>query len=62
MFLINEDITGKVSDAALALGYCPQVDALWPDLTLREHLRTYGWIKGVDCDRVDELVTRYVHY
>ncbi|NXI58144.1 ABCAA protein, partial [Chloroceryle aenea] len=29
------------------LGYCPQEDLLWPDLTVREHLWVYAAVKGV---------------
>uniref|UniRef100_A0A8B9Z427 ATP binding cassette subfamily A member 10 n=1 Tax=Bos mutus grunniens TaxID=30521 RepID=A0A8B9Z427_BOSMU len=29
------------------LGYCPQEDVLWPDLTVREHLDLYSAVKGL---------------
>mmetsp|Transcript_47451 Transcript_47451/g.86893 ORF Transcript_47451/g.86893 Transcript_47451/m.86893 type:complete len:1413 (-) Transcript_47451:45-4283(-) len=29
------------------LGLCPQIDALWPELTGRQHLLFYGRVKGV---------------
>ncbi|NXE05293.1 ABCAA protein, partial [Lophotis ruficrista] len=29
------------------LGYCPQGDLLWPDLTVHEHLQVYAAVKGV---------------
>ncbi|NXF60611.1 ABCAA protein, partial [Ciccaba nigrolineata] len=29
------------------LGYCPQEDPLWPNLTVHEHLRVYAAVKGV---------------
>ncbi|XP_065844261.1 cholesterol transporter ABCA5-like isoform X4 [Oscarella lobularis] len=34
--------------AAFSLGYCPQIDALWPTITFEEHLKIYSLIKGVD--------------
>lgn len=29
------------------LGYCPQHDALWKNITVREHLECYAAIRGV---------------
>ncbi|XP_055264689.1 ATP-binding cassette sub-family A member 10 isoform X3 [Moschus berezovskii] len=29
------------------LGYCPQEDALWPEITVREHLDLYAAVKGL---------------
>ncbi|XP_062447364.1 ABC-type organic anion transporter ABCA8-like isoform X2 [Rhea pennata] len=61
--MISGDITltaGEVlikgSDAAASspgqdspglLGYCPQENSLWPDLTVQEHLETYAAVKGM---------------
>ena len=38
------DITSNISPAFALLGYCPQFDALWKVVTVREHLRTYAAI------------------
>ncbi|XP_072168499.1 cholesterol transporter ABCA5-like [Diadema setosum] len=43
----GNDITSAVSSAYQAMGYCPQIDPLWDDLTLREHLETYAAFKGI---------------
>ena len=59
VFLANEEITCGVARASLALGYCPQVDALWPEITLKEHLRTYAWIKGVPREATSQMITRF---
>uniref|UniRef100_A0A8C2S6R1 ABC transporter domain-containing protein n=1 Tax=Capra hircus TaxID=9925 RepID=A0A8C2S6R1_CAPHI len=32
------------------LGYCPQEDALWPSLTVREHLDLYAAVRGLAKD------------
>ncbi|XP_070580684.1 cholesterol transporter ABCA5-like isoform X2 [Ptychodera flava] len=40
-------ITSPLSDAFQMMGYCPQMDPLWEDLTTREHLEVYAAIKGV---------------
>ena len=44
-----------------ALGYCPQADPLWPDLTAREHLELVAGLHGVAVaearGRATELLT-----
>jgi ATP-binding cassette subfamily A (ABC1) protein 5 len=57
--LANEEITYGVAKTSLALGYCPQVDALWPEITLKEHLRTFAWIKGVPRESTNQMITRF---
>lgn len=41
------NITNSQSDAFQMLGYCPQHDALWKNVTVREHLELYAAIRGV---------------
>ena len=41
------DITSALNEAFLAMGYCPQVDPLWEDLSMRQHLELYAAIKGI---------------
>ncbi|XP_071965866.1 phospholipid-transporting ATPase ABCA1-like isoform X2 [Antedon mediterranea] len=36
------------------LGFCPQHDALYDNLTVKEHLRMYGILKGVSESRIEE--------
>lgn len=40
-------ITNSQSEAFLQIGYCPQSDALWKNVTVREHLECYAAIRGV---------------
>ncbi|NXV74680.1 ABCA8 protein, partial [Atlantisia rogersi] len=42
------------------LGYCPQEDPLWPDLTVHEHLRVYAAVKGVCKEDMAAAVNRIV--
>ncbi|KFO87882.1 ATP-binding cassette sub-family A member 10, partial [Buceros rhinoceros silvestris] len=42
------------------LGYCPQEDPLWPDLTVHEHLRVYAAVKGVCKEDTAAAVNRIV--
>lgn len=41
------NITNCQSDAFKMLGYCPQHDALWKNVTVREHIELYAAIRGI---------------
>ncbi|NXX52367.1 ABCAA protein, partial [Scopus umbretta] len=47
--------------APACLGYCPQEEPLWPDLTVHEHLRVYAAVKGVCKEDVAAAVNRTVN-
>ncbi|KAL8163513.1 UNVERIFIED_CONTAM: hypothetical protein K2H54_027433 [Gekko kuhli] len=42
------------------LGYCPQENALWSNLTMREHLEIYAAVKGIRKDAAAVAVHRLV--
>ncbi|KAM5213444.1 ATP-binding cassette sub-family A member 10 isoform 2-T3 [Hipposideros larvatus] len=42
------------------LGYCPQENAQWPSLTVREHLEVYAAVKGLDKEDAALSVNRLV--
>jgi ABC-type multidrug transport system ATPase subunit len=41
------DITSEPDLARANIGICPQYDALWPNLTVKEHLLYYGQLRGI---------------
>ncbi|XP_041902180.1 ATP-binding cassette sub-family A member 10-like isoform X1 [Corvus kubaryi] len=43
------------------LGYCPQEDPLWPDLTPQQHLRVYAAVKGLCKEDTAAAVDRIVN-
>lgn len=43
----GHNVTTNFGSAFQLLGYCPQHNALWYNVTLREHLETYAAIRGV---------------
>ncbi|NXS08927.1 ABC8B protein, partial [Neodrepanis coruscans] len=43
------------------LGYCPQENPLWPDLTVHQHLRVYAAVKGLSKEDTAAAVTRIVN-
>ncbi|KAB1265911.1 ATP-binding cassette sub-family A member 8 [Camelus dromedarius] len=46
-------------DALGFLGYCPQENALWPSLTVQEHLEVFAAVKGLRKADALAAVTRY---
>ncbi|NWZ46716.1 ABCAA protein, partial [Haliaeetus albicilla] len=58
----GDGATSHLQDHAPAfLGYCPQDDPLWPDLTVHEHLRVYAAVKGVRKEDTAAAVNRIVN-
>ncbi|XP_072737008.1 ATP-binding cassette sub-family A member 10-like [Ciconia boyciana] len=58
----SDGATSHLQDHAPAfLGYCPQEDPLWPDLTVHEHLRVYAAVKGVCREDMAATVNRIVN-
>ncbi|KAM9222080.1 ATP-binding cassette sub-family A member 10-like [Leptosomus discolor] len=58
----GDGATFHLQDHAPAfLGYCPQEDPLWPDLTVHEHLRVYAAVKGVCKKDTSAAVNRIVN-
>ncbi|NWS41907.1 ABCAA protein, partial [Probosciger aterrimus] len=54
--------TSYLQDHAPAfLGYCPQEDPLWPDLTVHQHLQVYAAVKGVSKEDMAAAVNRIVN-
>lgn len=42
------------------LGYCPQHDALWKTITVREHLELYAAIRGVPRNKIASICSTYL--
>ncbi|XP_068066093.1 cholesterol transporter ABCA5 isoform X2 [Anomalospiza imberbis] len=58
--LMGDDSLGLNSeeDSVKFVGYCPQTNPLWPDITLQEHFEIYGAIKGMSQSDVKEVIKR----
>jgi len=54
IFIKGHDIQESVDIAYKMIGYCPQHDALWSSLTIREHLHVYGAIRGISKDQIEK--------
>jgi len=57
VYVAGHSVTGAGAEKAFKhLGFCPQVDPLFGDLTGRQHLLYYGKLKGIAGDKLDEAV------
>ena len=54
------DVQKEFSEARKLVGYCPQYDALFPLLTIEEHLWFYAKIKGVPVSKRAEMVEKSI--
>lgn len=52
----GQSIMSNMSDVFRLLGYCPQHDALWKNITVREHLECYAAIRGVPYGHISGFV------
>ncbi|XP_077406752.1 cholesterol transporter ABCA5 [Vanacampus margaritifer] len=60
----TEPTAGQVLTGELGVeqvGYCPQVNPLWPRITLREHLEVYAAVKGLRGRDVPGIIQRVVN-
>ncbi|KAM7370351.1 hypothetical protein PAMP_009906 [Pampus punctatissimus] len=51
----------SVDNSLEHVGYCPQVNPLWPRITLQEHLEIYAAIKGLRGQDVPGIIKRVVN-
>jgi len=59
-FIEGKDLKTQMADIRINLGVCPQHDILFPDLTVREHLRMYACFKGVPGKEVNSAVEKMI--
>ncbi|NXJ18899.1 ABCA6 protein, partial [Dicrurus megarhynchus] len=57
----RRDGGGSQDQAPAFLGYCPQEDPLWLDLTPQQHLRVYAAVKGLRKEDATAAVDRIVN-
>jgi len=54
------DIRNQLEAVQIQLGYCPQFDILWDDLTVKEHLLLYTRIKGIPPHKEEDTVNQAI--
>lgn len=50
--ICGENIQSSMSEVFETLGYCPQHDALWQNITVAEHVAGYAEIRGIRKDQI----------
>ncbi|XP_043274650.1 ABC transporter A family member 1-like isoform X2 [Venturia canescens] len=56
----GHNINSHMTEAFRQMGYCPQHDAQWKNITVREHLECYAAIRGVPWGDIDRIVDLYL--
>ncbi|XP_049766661.1 cholesterol transporter ABCA5-like isoform X1 [Schistocerca cancellata] len=56
----GHNITSNIAEAFQLMGYCPQHDAQWKNITVREHLECYAAIRGVPPEDIQRVVDMYL--
>ena len=51
--ICDVDVDSSLSNVYENLGYCPQHDALWKNITVEEHVRCYAEVRGIHEDQID---------
>lgn len=52
----HSSILGDIHHVQQNLGYCPQFDALYDELTGREHLQLYARLRGVPYHEQNQVI------
>ena len=62
LFMGGEDVRTRIgfNKARCLIGYCPQFDALYDNLTVWQHLDFYARLKGVRPDLREDLITKQI--
>ena len=55
-FVAGRDVATDMVNIRNSLGVCPQHDILYPDLTVREHLRMYAVLKAVPSSELRDTI------
>ncbi|EAN79574.1 ABC transporter, putative [Trypanosoma brucei brucei TREU927] len=60
-YVNGRSVRRELSAARQQMGFCPQHNILWPQLTCREHLEFFGKIKGLKGKALDLAVGHVLH-
>jgi ATP-binding cassette subfamily A (ABC1) protein 5 len=60
VMIAGQQIKTSISSIFQLIGYCPQHDALWKEITLREHLNLYAAIRGISSIEMESVCSQLV--
>lgn len=58
--LLDHEIDQNMPEVYKEVGICPQFDALWENLTVYEHLKLFGQLKGLSGKDLEENISYYI--
>lgn len=58
--LLNQEVNKNMPEVYENVGICPQFNALWDFLTVREHLTLFGNLKGLRGEKLDQVINYYL--
>ena len=56
MYVAGYEVSKHPLEAFQHMGYCPQANALWPVVTVKEHLELFAKIRGIPWNEVNRVV------
>eukprot|EP00002_Diphylleia_rotans_P011892 TRINITY_DN2339_c0_g1_i1.p1 TRINITY_DN2339_c0_g1~~TRINITY_DN2339_c0_g1_i1.p1 ORF type:complete len:1630 (+),score=380.69 TRINITY_DN2339_c0_g1_i1:63-4952(+) len=59
--IYGQSILSNIESIRENIGYCPQYNVLWDDLTVEEHIRLFAALKGVPKSEVEKHVRDRIH-
>ena len=58
--ILGFDVETEMSKVRNSLGVCPQHDVLWDELTVAEHLKLFGSLRGVSSKAANSQITELI--
>jgi len=59
-YVYEKSVVKQLSDVRQEIGYCPQHNILWEDMTCRQHLEYFGKIKGATGEQLEANVLKMI--
>ncbi|KAJ3098456.1 hypothetical protein HDU97_003997 [Phlyctochytrium planicorne] len=59
-YIHGRSILSDISEIRKEIGFCPQHDILWDNLTVYQTLEIYAGIKGIPRDEIDSEITKWL--
>lgn len=60
VYVAGYEVSKHPLEAFQHMGYCPQANALWPVVTVKEHLELFARIRGIPWNEVNRVVDHYM--
>lgn len=48
----EHSIKQEIDTIRQSLAYCPQYDIIYRDMSVKEHMKFYGWLRSIDQEEV----------